>query len=998
MENSDLTGNQPTTLDEIIRSVLGSSKPFEDLEPTAKSIVIYEIKTQQLHIPVFGKRGYDVLVGKFFAYRYLPRSTAFDYTRIRAYFESFDEFVSCLGGDIYTSACYFGYHFSDEEIAKYRIDLKRINLDAFIGYDITDITFESLLTERQSKIAEGSSLANNIFKWFSKRKQLTSYSHFLRTKQSFLKQFTFFGAQDVFLSLIPQFGGPSTKEYVLQFACEEGTLDFSYVYFRFGLEAATFVAENYKGRAYAPLTAKKKKRKWVSLANGLSRVSSMRTLRKGGYDVSTGLFYIDRACLFGVSHIQNRDFYFTLEAMAGALEGNLGHCDFKDAPIHRSNILRYQVDDKTKLPPLDRYVLYSVKTKFDGTAFVVKQTWMDANEEPIIEHTEHFEDFCDAAHFLKGDFSNADLLLCDGIERLNKMPGLLFDCCRLKSEVLVKLGRSIEPSARLAQPSVEFEQTTKFEIATADSFLAPHHPDYEHDFEIAYLSDLHLFHRLKAWNCVSVDDATYVVYKIARQLRENSLWINLLGGDVSSDFDLYQLFLDAYRGDIPKKNYSIFTLGNHELWPFRGETLATIVSKYRDCLSAHGMYLLQNDLLLIRSGGHQIISEAELINLNIEELKEIARDAKLLIFGGMGFAGTNTSFNAEQDIYRGVVSRQEEIMESQKFRGLYLKVIEAFYGKNVVIFTHMPFSDWAGDLSPEEGFIYVSGHNHKNTYFDDGTIRIFADNQIGYRKKDAEWKKLPLNWGYDWFSTYPDGIYEITKDDYEKFYRGINEPLEFARPHKALFMVKRDGNYVFFLKTEKGKLCLLSGGSIRRIKHQDLNYYFEHLSNYSRAIKAFMADYCLQQQKIAGQISALGGSGNIHGTIIDVDFYNHLYLNPFDGTITAYSASSMVDKNVFKNVPSLLKYSCPDLYGNYQRLALKKDGTNPLILVGQNDIELSNATIYEPSTEMYRISRRIKGLQYTTKHNVIRMWDDSLVESLTPEAGRLLIQGLILDQ
>lgn len=72
------------------------------------------------------------------------------------------------------------------------------------------------------------------------------------------------------------------------------------------------------------------------------------------------------------------------------------------------------------------------------------------------------------------------------------------------------------------------------------------------------------------------------------------------------------------------------------------------------------------------------------------------------------------------------------------------------------------------------------------------------------------------------------------------------------------------------------------------------------------------------RKKIAGAIKKIGGDGRIHGCIIDINFFNHAYVNPIDLTVTGYWASDIFQKVIYPDIPSLLKGQCPQLYANYR--------------------------------------------------------------------------------
>ena len=166
--------------------------------------------------------------------------------------------------------------------------------------------------------------------------------------------------------------------------------------------------------------------------------------------------------------------------------------------------------------------------------------------------------------------------------------------------------------------------------------------------------------------------------------------------------------------------------------------------------------------------------------------------------------------------------------------------------------------------------------------------------------------------------------------------------------------------------------------------------------NYAKSVKIYLGKYSEFQKSTSKEIKRIGGWGTIHGCIVDIDFYNHLYLNPIDGSVTPYNAESMVSKHVYSNVASLLKYCAPQLYENYIHLLEERhdDNGSTSAIVGADDA-IDNATVFVPDTDMYRVSKIIKGLQFTTKFNVVRLWNYSWADEASEEAGRLIVASII---
>ena len=388
------------------------------------------------------------------------------------------------------------------------------------------------------------------------------------------------------------------------------------------------------------------------------------------------------------------------------------------------------------------------------------------------------------------------------------------------------------------------------------------------------------------------------------------------------------------------------------------------------------------------------ISEKELDTLPIEEIKNKLNKSFIIIFGGIGFSGCNFNFNALNGVYRNVISRKKEIEESDKFLKLYDKVAEATKGKNLIVLTHMPLEDWGG--KPYENVVYVNGHNHRNYFFDNGKIRIYADNQIGYKGKNISFKKIYTDYGYDVFKNYKDGIYKIDKEQYVGYYHGIDESVSINRDYDSLYLIKKTHTYMFIMKSLKGTLCILNGGQIKKLPVQNLDFYLDKISLYNDLLKNHIDKYFNFQKIVSQKIKEIDGNGRIHGCIIDIDFLNHVFINPTDGKITAYYADSIVSKYVYDNLPSMLMDKCPKIYNNYL-LAIENDKStnNSIFSLKTLDGTINQEATYVSDTEIYKISRIVKNLQFLYKNNVIRIWDDRVMDLINEKNGRKLLEAII---
>ena len=99
----------------------------------------------------------------------------------------------------------------------------------------------------------------------------------------------------------------------------------------------------------------------------------------------------------------------------------------------------------------------------------------------------------------------------------------------------------------------------------------------------------------------------------------------------------------------------------------------------------------------------------------------------------------------------------------------------------------------------------------------------------------------------------------------------------------------------------------------------------------------------------------------------------------------------MIDKYIYENIPSLLKNECPTIYENYLK-SIVNNNCNPLIAIKDS---ITSNKIYFSDTEMYKISKILRNLQFTTKYNIVRIWNDSIVSNCSEESGKLLVSNII---
>lgn len=519
------------------------------------------------------------------------------------------------------------------------------------------------------------------------------------------------------------------------------------------------------------------------------------------------------------------------------------------------------------------------------------------------------------------------------------------------------------------------------------------------DTKVFYVTDIHLDSKISEiyGESASDEEAEFMiglsVENIVNDYRSghSDHSILLIGGDVSHDCHRTEVFYKKLTESIPGRKI-LAILGNHEYWDERTRgpdpgNLGLTSEFYEKMFNKMYISFADNMLFTYKGNRRYFVRGEELLNASLEDIQDYVKDSPLTILGGTGFSGLNKEYNCTCGMYRNAVcSREQEKELSARFESVYSKVLEAVPNSRILVFTHMPMCDWT-DKSPNPNWTYVSGHTHRNVLNVSDEYQVYSDNQIGYGGV-VHLKSFFMSREHDIFRYYPDGIHTITKELYQDFYRSKNMRMTCNR-EGTYTMIKRDSLYCFFYQ-DGGKLYMLDGGMIRDASGHDLEYYFENMTKYGEAVGGFVKEYQDRLRTISSMVKAIGGNGRMHGCIVDVDFYNHVYLNPFDGTVTSYTATDVVNKHVFPGFEAMLESERKDLLPEYRRM-LDQGGTSlPAVLTKQTGSEG-----YYSGTDIYRVSRLFYTMQHLTESLVIRRWDDVLMSATDKNRQRASVLSLL---
>lgn len=537
-----------------------------------------------------------------------------------------------------------------------------------------------------------------------------------------------------------------------------------------------------------------------------------------------------------------------------------------------------------------------------------------------------------------------------------------------------------------------------------------------------YITDLHLESQLGLTGMTTDEIKGKVAQKVDEMLgglskEDMADGVLLVGGDVADSEEVAKIFFDAvffhFHGPI------IFVLGNHELWDgctyangksCQKRSIDEVVTAYKQFNKTKfgfeaKMYCLENEVLVcyknsmyqnsdefgvgrktagMPRGGLCVLTEEMLLHTSTDDLREFFDECSMIVLGGLGFCGLNPRYNADTGLFRDRVSREEDVERSKRFRAVYDRVVSCADNKRVVVLTHTQTEDWTTD-APHPNWVYVNGHTHQNGLVktEDG-VTVLYDNQVGYKPKKWHLNQFSLEQYYDPFEAWADGIYRITPQQYMDFNAGRGIQMEYFRQQGDIYALKQKGIYMFMLQYGLG-LYLLRGGQKLNVFH-GLEYYAANLEKYVEKIQAAFRPYRNALDKIAAEVKRFGGSGYVHGSIVDIDYYNHIYLDPFDGYLMPYFALDVTDRREFRSVRELLESS--------PFPALGSDGT-PMLSAYTKLLDAGGVSILAPTVKeaalavvpmevldeknIYAPSRVMKSIQYLLDKGVVRVWNDAVL-------------------
>ncbi|MFI3329788.1 MAG: metallophosphoesterase [bacterium] len=663
------------------------------------------------------------------------------------------------------------------------------------------------------------------------------------------------------------------------------------------------------------------------------------------------------------------NFYYTYEVLSNYISKK------NDSVASTSNLILENLYISNKLTKeffylfLTKEVLSITSKKYFDNKFIIEFVCDRKSYEISLDS------FYDFIEYLNYDLSDADLLTYN----FNNIDITKYDFTNsyLSEEILIKY--KLYDDSFYESITCENDKLQTYEIVKQENFQITNTKFNIGEIKLYYISDLHLDHKIrnKFGEFGNKNNILRYVRKVAKDLFENvklnDLTFAFILGDVSANFEISKEFYKVLS-EVYYSQHIFIILGNHE---YKTQPLEQTNKMYIELFNEISLNLLNNKFISI--GKYKThINTLEFFNTKtVEEVEKYFNEKALCIYGGTGFSGSNPNYNANIGLYNENVTREQEVLESEKFNEGHEFLLRHLTNYPVVIFSHMPKTDWCKEYV-SNNFIYVSGHTHQNQRFKHNNSTFISDNQIGYNNDTFEMKFITMDHDIDLFRNYNDGIYSVSIDDYSKFLFLKRGQLYQSKVLKEnVIMLKKKEIYMFFNINDKKQLKLLDGFAQRNISNQNIEYYYNNMDVISDLLKESSMDYRTLQEAVSSVLKQLNFSGRIHGCIVDIDFFNHIFIDPIEWDLRIYFAFDVSSRRYYSGFEKFLEVNYQGRLSEY--LELKTKG----ISLERNDLCKNEDMLVKPTLDinMYKNSLIMNKIQSVTEMGILKIWDDSLIQN-----------------
>lgn len=153
---------------------------------------------------------------------------------------------------------------------------------------------------------------------------------------------------------------------------------------------------------------------------------------------------------------------------------------------------------------------------------------------------------------------------------------------------------------------------------------------------------------------------------------------------------------------------------------------------------------------------------------------------------------------------------------------------------------------------------------------------------------------------------HPYGISTMTIDEYEKI---LDKKCKKLRDYGVteIIVLRTKGNHFMLMAQNKKKTgyYLLNGAAVSSVMH-DPEWYYHKIDDYQLLCSTEGASYLSKIELIIQFIQSKGGSGRVHGSIIDIDYFHHLKIDFVNQVFVPYEALDTSSRTIFPSLITML--------------------------------------------------------------------------------------------
>ena len=521
---------------------------------------------------------------------------------------------------------------------------------------------------------------------------------------------------------------------------------------------------------------------------------------------------------------------------------------------------------------------------------------------------------------------------------------------------------------------------------------------------VYYISDLHL--DVAKSKSITLDDIvnhlvdnvfSYLV-KIKNFFDRNDIVISFLG-DYSDDLNCSLEFFKKFDNDLYQRINDNFD-SIYDINRFLKFIKIMIVSGNHDYINvglknSYDADKYLNGVFLNIEGLH---FNSFYLNDNYFEFDSF------IVLGGTGWAYKNPNFNSSNLVGPENYDLSYEKYHSDNLNLLLNDVlsIAKIKGKPVMCLSHYPIDDWISDDFDfnYHPVVFLNGHTHRDSLNNRGLCFEFSDNQIGnqmvlsdYIFKHAQLSPV-INPYLDVKKFRLTSIYEIVS-----FYRykSMIVSLKSLNNYKiGDFYIMNYKNYYALLgyHPKHNKFFIINGGKFKLSNLLNFNsiddIYNWFVSVVDVLINSGFNEFNNRMVQLSELIKNLGFTGKKHGLIVDLDYENHIMINPISKSLIVYNSDQFswyqgfiqIPKNQFGYLNDLLYIKLNNIGVNGDLFDYHLNMLKPLLNMSVN-IEMVNDFLYKEDELYYYVDKHFNDYGMSRKYSDLsKLFDKNILVNI----------------